>query len=387
MDAKDVISAIKKIREDYPDNLMARHFDEDYYSGLDELSRKRLDKIIFTGIKNPNSNMGAYAMAPQDYDEFAPMLEPMIRDFHDIVEEEEIAQVHDWDTGAVSCDLGAIDARLKDVSMRVRVARNVSTYPLPGAMSKEQRVSFENMLVEAFSNLCENPAFGGKYMSITPDSPYKISEEEYQRRVDAHQMFKDMSSDPYLNAAGISADWPYGRGMYISEEEDFLVWVGEEDHLRIMAMQVGGGISEFKFQPYTNARIADMRIGGDLNALFERLRAGLASLENMLPDFAVSKNFGNVTSCPTNLGTGMRASLHMKLPKLTDNGRDLELLKREAKALGLAVRGAGGEHSDVGDGGLVDISPVARLGVTEMEIMQSLYNGVAKLWAMEVASD
>jgi creatine kinase len=177
-------------------------------------------------------------------------------------------------------------------------------------------------------------------------------------------MFKDMSGDRYLNVAGISADWPYGRGMYVSEDEDFLVWVGEEDHLRIMAMQQGG----------------------NLNKLYERLRGGLEVLQGLLPEFAESPRYGNVTSCPSNLGAGMRASLHMKLPVLTAIGGDLVHLQKEARALGLAVRGAGGEHSGAGEGGLVDISPSARLGVTEMEIMRRLYDGAAALWAMETAA-
>jgi len=79
----------------------------------------------------------------------------------------------------------------------------------------------------------------------------------------------------------------------------------------------------------------------------------------------------------------MRASLHIKLPGLTSNGSDLTRLKQEAQNLGLAVRGAGGEHSGAGTDGLVDISPSARLGVTEMQIMHRLYDGVAALWAME----
>jgi creatine kinase len=79
----------------------------------------------------------------------------------------------------------------------------------------------------------------------------------------------------------------------------------------------------------------------------------------------------------------MRASLLMKVPGLTIGGSDLERLKFEAKTLCLAVRGAGGEHSGAGTDGLVDISPSARLGVTEMQIMQRLYDGAAALWAME----
>ena len=363
MTPEQVIARIRTIRGTNPGNLMARHFDEDYFRSLDDQSRQRLRRIIASGIENPDSQMGAYAMNPEDYDRFAPMLDPMIRDFHGIPALTGIAQKHDWDTGGMSCDLAAIDSRLKDVSMRVRVARNVSTFPLPGAMSKEQRVALERLAARAFTKLREDPAFGGHYLSITPGSPDEIDATEYDRRVKSHQMFKDMSGDPYLNAAGISADWPYGRGMYVSRDEDFLVWVGEEDHLRIMAMQHGG----------------------NLNALFERLHDGLERLRDLLPAFATSPCYGNVTSCPTNLGAGMRASLHMRLPALTENGRDLTGLKHQAKALGLAVRGAGGEHSDAGEGGLVDISPSARLGVTEMEIMRRLYDGAAALWAMETA--
>lgn len=81
----------------------------------------------------------------------------------------------------------------------------------------------------------------------------------------------------------------------------------------------------------------------------------------------------------------MRASLHLKLPRLTGGGTDLTRVMLEAKKLGLAVRGAGGEHSDAGGDGLVDISPSARLGVSEMQIMQRLYDGVAALWTLERA--
>ena len=115
------------------------------------MGKKKLSKIIASGTENPDSSMGAYAMNPRDYDQFLPMLDPMIRDFHNIAEAVEIAQEHDWDTTRKTCDLGAIDAQLKDVSMRVRVARNVATFPLPGAMSKEQRVEFETLAADAFA--------------------------------------------------------------------------------------------------------------------------------------------------------------------------------------------------------------------------------------------
>ncbi len=358
----EIINTIKAVKKAYPDNLMARHFDEDYFALLDENKQQKLLRIINSGIKNPNSQMGAYAMHPSDYDEFSPLFDRLIKDYHGIKNDAQIEQLSNWDSSKILCDLASIDKNLNDTSMRVRVARNVNNFPLVGAMTKKQRIEFENIASNAFEALAKHKDFSGKYYSLTPNSPYAMTKSEYKSRIDKHQMFKDMSADKYLSAAGISADWPYGRGIYISQKEDFLVWVGEEDHLRIMAMQ----------------------IGSNLNDLFNRLYAGLKILEQLLPPFAISATYGNITSCPTNLGAGMRASLHIKLPSLTNNGTDLSKLKTKAKELGLSVRGARGEHSDADSSGLVDISPSARLGVSEVEIMVRLYQGVAKLWQLEI---
>jgi len=354
-------SLLEEIKKTNPNNLMAKYFSKDYYLSLSFTDQKRFEKIIASGVQNPNSQMGAYAMNANDYKDFTPFFDQLIRNYHGIKENIKIEQIHDWDFSDISCDLAAIDEELKTVSMRVRVARNISDFPLPGAMSKQQRLDFETLAIKAFVKLGTYKGFSGKYLSITPNSPFEISAKEYLRRVEKHQMFKDMSNDAYLNSAGISNDWSHGRGMYITRSEDFIVWVGEEDHLRIMCMQKGG----------------------DLGAMFEKLHKGLEILGNILPEFANSKTYGNLTSCPSNLGAGMRASLHMFLPNITNNGTNLTQLKDEAKKLGLAVRGAGGEHSDAGSDGLVDISPNARLGVSEKEIMLRLYNGVKDLWKIE----
>ena len=53
-----------------------------------------------------------------------------------------------------------------------------------------------------------------------------------------------MSADGYLVEAGIAGDWPYGRGCYVSEDRGFIIWVGEEDHLRIMAMKKGNILND-----------------------------------------------------------------------------------------------------------------------------------------------
>merc|ERR1712224_997455 len=110
------------------------------------------------------------------------------------------------------------------------------------------------------------------------------------------------------------------------------------------------------------------------------------SLEGL--DFAHSKDYGYVTSCPTNLGTGMRASVHIKVPKLTADGQaDPHGYSPTAtwvcNPLGLSVRGTGGEHTPIGKDGTIDLSPRARLFIKEKEIITALYKGITDLMAAE----
>ena len=361
-----MIEQIEANQKSHPDNLMARFFDSEYFNSLTPELQERFSKIIATGVQNSDSIMGAYAMYPDDYDVFKPYLNQLICAYHGI--DGEVHHVSDWkkDSGETATknpalDLCSIDPSFQNISMRVRVGRNLSDFPLPGAMNKEDRIRFENKMIQGFEALKKNPDFGGGYSSITPGSPYEISSEQYNKLVAEHKMFKDMSADPYLSVAGISSDWPHGRGIYISEQEDFIIWVGEEDHLRIMAM----------------------KCGSMLNEIFDRLQTSLAFLEAQGLEFASSDSYGYVTSCPTNLGSGMRASLHLALPKLTQNGSNVDALKPIAKKLGLSVRGAGGEHTAAGEGGIVDISPSARLQITESEICNRLFAGVQELWKQE----
>jgi creatine kinase len=172
---------------------------------------------------------------------------------------------------------------------------------------------------------------------------------------------QNMDADPFLKAAGISSNWPCGRGCYQSADGGFIIWIGEEDQLRIMCM--GKGFL--------------------LNSIFDRLRVALDKVESIEGiKFATSAKYGFVTSCPSNLGTGMRASVHLKIPNLTADGTD-KAAQAAAKPLGLSVRGTGGEHTPIGADGTVDISPSNRLFITEAEIVTKLYNGVKLLLEKE----
>merc|ERR1712224_134899 len=166
-----------------------------------------------------------------------------------------------------------------------------------------------------------------------------------------------MSADSFLLSAGISADWPHGRGCYVSGDKKFIIWCGEEDHLRIMCM--------FR--------------GTVLNEVFDKLKTAVDLCEKLIPGgCAKSPDFGVVTSCPTNIGTGMRASVHYPIPNLTKDGTETKA-KEICKPLGLSVRGKGGEHTAIGADGTVDISPSARFCISEAEIVTALYKGLKLL--------
>eukprot|EP00730_Choanoeca_flexa_P007626 TRINITY_DN12361_c0_g1_i1.p1 TRINITY_DN12361_c0_g1~~TRINITY_DN12361_c0_g1_i1.p1 ORF type:complete len:740 (+),score=202.17 TRINITY_DN12361_c0_g1_i1:50-2269(+) len=360
----DTIAIILGIKESHPGNRMAKHFDVGYYSSLSENDKVDLLKVCKSGTDNPDSGMGCYAMQPADYDRFKPFFSKVLTDYHNV--DAEATHTNNWDLSGVEglpedgkLDLEALG--LPPLSMRVRVGRNLADFSLPGAMTKDDRINLEKKMCQAFDQLKAMPEYGGGYNSLTPDHPDHITDEQYQQLVKQHIMFKDMAADPYLASAGIASDWPYGRGCYVSEDRGFVIWVGEEDHLRIMCMKKGTL----------------------LNEVFDRLKTALdvvSSIDGL--SFAMSPDYGVVTSCPTNLGTGMRASVHMPIPNLTADGTDAKA-KAVCKPLGLSVRGIGGEHTPIGEGGVCDISPSARFCITETRIITALYTGIKLLKEQE----
>lgn len=350
-----------EIKAKYPDNCMAQAFDKDYYETLSEDQKIRLLTCCLSGVANEDSAMGCYAMQPKDYDEFSNFFKKALAQYHK-VDLNVKKHVNNWSLAGVeglpeSGELNLTDLGLPDLSMRVRTGRNLNKYPLPGAMTKEDRVNMERDMGKVYDVLIADPNYGGRYVSITPGHPNFINKKEYDEYVKAHIMFKDMSADSYLVSAGIAGDWPHGRGCYVSEDKQFIIWNGEEDHLRIMCMKKGNM----------------------LNEVFDRLKKAVDVVEAHIDGgCAMSPDYGVVTSCPTNIGTGMRASLHIPLPNLTRDGTDKKA-KEIARPLGLSVRGLGGEHTPIGKDGTVDISPSARFCISEAEIVTALYRGIKLL--------
>merc|ERR1712087_1058482 len=241
------------------------------------------------------------------------------------------------------------DAPVK--STRIRVGRSIEGFGLSPGITKEQRLEMENLMKSAFSKL--EGELAGTYYPLLG-----MEEEVRQKLVDDHFLF--VSGDKNLITAGMERDWPEGRGIFHNEAKTFLVWVNEEDQTRIISMQKGG----------------------DVKGVFERLARGIKAVGDCVKaesgkDFQLSKKFGYIPSCPTNLGTGMRASVHVDLPGWTKEGVDK--LKARCEELAVQPRGTRGESGGQ-TGHTYDISNKHRLGYSEVELVQVMIDGVNTLW-------
>ena len=159
-----------------------------------------------------------------------------------------------------------------------------------------------------------------------------------------------------MEACGLNRDWPEGRGIFHNNEKTFLVWVNEEDQLRIISMQKGA----------------------DLFAVFDRLCRAAAHIEKVAT-FARDDHLGYITSCPTNLGTALRASVHIRLPKLSKKKDEFQAI---ADKYYVQIRGIHGEHTESAEP-IFDISNRRRLGKSEASLVQDMYDGVKAMIAKE----
>ncbi len=295
---------------------------------------------IHSGVVNPDSSIGVYAGDEESYFTFSPLFDPIIEEYHGYSSDSR----HKSNLNPDDLDAPNPDPDGKYIiSTRIRVGRNVANLPLGPAISKEQRNLVEKEVSEALEGLSGKLA--GTYYPLSG-----MSEEVSKQLIEDHFLFK--AGDRFLEAAGLNRDWPEGRGIYHNDEKTFLVWINEEDQLRIISMQMGVDIKE----------------------VFTRLTKAISEIEKKVK-FSYNLHLGYITSCPTNLGTAMRASVHIKLPNLA---KDMKTFKAITDEHHLQIRGIHGEHSQ-SEGSVYDISNRRRLGVSEVECVQDMADGVKAL--------
>jgi len=214
------------------------------------------------------------------------------------------------------------------VSSRVRLARNLSKKPFPGWAKKAERLEVVKLVKDAVEHL---PEMSESYS----ENLETLSSLEKQVLVERHLISREHA------AKGV------GSAVVMNAPQSLSVMINEEDHLRMQAICCGL----------------------QLDKVYKMINRVDSELEEVL-DFAFDSRLGYLTACPSNVGTGMRASAMLHLPGLVMSDQINKIINSVNK-IGLAVRGLHGEGTEA-MGNLFQVSNQTTLGEAEEEIIGRL---------------
>ncbi len=220
------------------------------------------------------------------------------------------------------------------ISCRLRLARNLAGYPFVGRATRSQH---DDVLSRCRRQVMECEALGRQILWV---DLAECPEVDCQLLVERHLISRQHASAGALP-----------RAVAVASDETFSIMVNEEDHLRIQVL----------------------RSGAQFDEAFRQVNAIDDALESEL-EYAFSSKLGYLTACPTNVGTGIRVSVMLHLPALRLTG-EIEMVRRAARDMHLAVRGLFGEGSDA-HGDLYQISNQTTLGRGEHEILSDFQHTV-----------
>jgi len=227
------------------------------------------------------------------------------------------------------------------ISSRIRLARNLAGHRFPVSADPDE---LHGICEEVSHAAIGSGALGcPDCFSFDPENMDELDRELLLER--------RLSSRDFLNR-------PTGTRLLVRSDESASVMINEEDHLRIQTLVPGL----------------------ELEAAWKRIN----DLDNQLAtrlDYAFDDRLGYLTSCPTNVGTGMRASVMLHLPGLVLTGQIAPTIQGINK-LNLAVRGIGGEGTD-NRGNLFQVSNQSTLGESEAQILERLNTVIGQLVAHE----
>ncbi|MFC4601573.1 protein arginine kinase [Cohnella hongkongensis] len=217
------------------------------------------------------------------------------------------------------------------ISSRVRIARNLRNMPFPLMASPEQSLAVADQLL----GVAESGRLNG------------LGKIEQLRLSELTELEKLVLVEKHLISPNLASE-SRGGALILSPNEDISIMINEEDHLRIQCLGSGFQVNE----AWDSASKVD--------DIFEEQ-----------VDYAFDEKHGYLTSCPTNVGTGIRASVMMHLPALVMTGQINRILSAVTQ-VGLAVRGIYGEGSEA-TGNLFQVSNQVTLGQSEQEIVDNLF--------------
>ena len=227
------------------------------------------------------------------------------------------------------------------ISTRIRLARNLKDFPFPCKLNSQGREKVIEKVRDAVKK--SNSPVASDFSFI------KMSELTSSQSVSLVE--KRLVSPEFISDTD-------GRALLISKDECFSIMINEEDHIRLQVITKGLSLE----QAYDTADKLDTLLDENL-------------------DFAFDEKLGYLTQCPTNLGTGMRASVMLHLPAL-EKSRAISRIAGNLSKLGLTIRGAHGEGTEP-KGALYQLSNQVTLGISEKAAIENLKNITEQLIAQE----
>jgi creatine kinase len=316
-------------------------------------------RAMNSGMTHPTCMMGCHVGDTESYDTFIEVYKPLVEGYHQMK----------WDPShstPKSClDPKSLtqkftpEAAAMVASTRVRVARNLaSPYILNPAGTKESRIKVLDAIRGAMDK-CEEADLKGQFYVHA-----EMSAEKQQELIDGHFLFN--GHDKRQAAAGYHQFWPHGRGIFQAVDKEFNIWVNEGDHYRFMVLIPGPAIE---------------KVLDKLNRAVAVCGKNMATTTGLEKPYAEHPILGMISCCPSNLGTGCRTSVHMKLPNLVEaigfNGIKTLVWEKNCQA-----RGSGGE-TDSSDMSTIDISNRRRLGFSEVQLADDMIMGANYLADLE----
>ncbi len=216
------------------------------------------------------------------------------------------------------------------ISSRVRLARNLSDMPFPSRMNEDMFTQLKVRVKKAIDEISHSGGVKLKFIEMDD-----VPENEINAMVERHVISPDFAKNYTRRAIALSSD------------ESISLMIGEEDHIRIQVTYAGQSLDK----AYDTADMLD-------TALNDRL------------GFAYDPKLGFLTECPTNIGTGLRASVMLHMPVCESRG-DINSIADAAGKIGLTVRGMYGEGSKA-SAALYQISNQITLGISEKNAVENL---------------
>jgi len=386
--------------DDYPNfsrhgasALLPQYLTRDVFDKLKNKETRngvRLEDLIRSGVclphgaRPPRGMAGVYAGDAESYRTFAPLLMPLIKDNlhygyryqrHETVvdghslppsqprqpraalspkERSQRLQRHESNLNYKQLIKDQLDAKGEYILYtRMRLARSIQGFRFAPCMSRSERRKIEALLKDCVKDFSDE---GGKYVSVM-EMTNAQHDDLIQRRI----LFQD--PDDFAISAGLGRDWPDARGLYCDTWDDMpavLIWCNAEDHLWIIS----------------NAK------GSDMQGVFTKLSRAVGSMESALKRrgyaFVEDRRLGFLNTSPGNIGTALRASVYVKLVRLSRQPGFFDLIRR------LRLE-ANSEYtqSDKRFTGIYDIANAEALGKSEVDLINIMIKGVGVLIELE----